>query len=172
MKFYFLICQNFFNCFFSDKVVHFYSEIQRFCAALICLHLTLNNNYVTVVISGAGWVVIVTSPNLTLPNVPHVYYMCDKHVIHMWYFCYITHVICTPVYYICIYYTCISTHVIHLKTPHMYYRCSTICHVKKELNGSVVYVFWYFRYVCFLMCDSASYHNMMWALCVRSIITY
>ncbi len=34
---------------------------------------------------------------ITLPNVPHVYYMCHTHVKHVWCFRCITHVIYTPV---------------------------------------------------------------------------
>ncbi len=36
----------------------------------------------------------------TLANVLHAYYMCDTHVIHVWYFTYITLVIHTPVMHV------------------------------------------------------------------------
>ncbi len=36
----------------------------------------------------------------TLPNVPHVYYMCDTHVIHVLYFRYIAHAIHTSVIHV------------------------------------------------------------------------
>ncbi len=35
-----------------------------------------------------------------LANVPHAYYMCDTHVIHVWCFSCIIHVIHAPIIYV------------------------------------------------------------------------
>ncbi len=43
---------------------------------------------------------VVLCHQVTLPNVPHQYSMCDTHVIHVWCFRYITHVIHTPVIHV------------------------------------------------------------------------
>ncbi len=99
----------------------------------------------------ALWAVAGNYRQYTLGNVPHVYYMCDTHILHVWQFWCISCVILTPVIYVSntcnscfipviqmyilhMYYMCRNTSVIDMQAIHMKYTCSThVIHLKHHI---------------------------------------